>query len=211
MSSPLDARQRSGETKRQRTRGALITAAKGHFAARGWQATRVEDIARDAGVSVATAFNHFNKQALLGHVYAPLFEPLLAGATADIEHETDPTEALTRHVREFAAICRKHQTLTVALLAAVLEQTVSVSGPSAIGDESDVRNIVPLPKPMIDLIAYGQRAHRFRSYPSSSDAGVYHTNALVLRVMTRPKESASTTATLVLSQMLPALLTDSAQ
>lgn len=206
MNAPLEARRRSAETKRQRTRSALVSAAQGHFAARGWQATRVEDIAHEAGVSVATAFNHFSKQTLLGHVYAPLLEPLLDAARAEIGAGVDPVAAVERHVRALTAMCRSHQTLTVALLAAVLEQTISANGAAEPGDDTDVRNIVRFPQAMAELIEYGQRAGRFRAEPPGVDAAVYHTNALLLRIMTRPDESATATADLALGQLLPALL-----
>ncbi|WP_019931254.1 TetR/AcrR family transcriptional regulator [Nocardia sp. BMG111209] len=206
MNAPHDARKRSAETKRLRTRAALVAAARAHFAARGWQATRVEDIAHEAGVSVATAFNHFSKQTLLGHVYAPLFEPMLTAARSDIDTGTDPVEALERHIRALTAVCRRHQTLTVALLAAVQEQTIAAAGAAAEADDGDVRNIVPFPRPLAELIDYGQRAGRFRPEPASADVAVYHINALMLRIMTRPGESADATAELVLGQLLPPLL-----
>ena len=201
----LDSRQRSARTRRRRTRESLIRAARGRFAELGWQATRVEDVAKDAGVGVATAFSHFSKQALLGHAYRPILEPLIERAREDVARERDPIEALTRHVRELAQLGRQHQNLTVSLLAAVQEQTISVGGPPEPDDLSDVRIIVPLPQSMIELIAYGQRTGTFRPSPPSADVGAYHTNALLLRIMTRPQESASATAGLVLSQMLPAL------
>lgn len=206
MNSPLDSRRRSAETKRQRTRALLLAAAGEHFTARGWQATRVEDIARDAGVSVATAFNHFSKHSLLGHVYIPLFEPLITAARADIESDADALDALCRHVRDLSTLGRTQQTLTAALLAAVLEQTVNVNGSAKPGDENDVRNIVPFPAPMIELIGYGQRTGRFRAEVSSIEVGAYHTNGLMLRILTKRDESATATAEFVLDQMVPPLL-----
>jgi AcrR family transcriptional regulator len=202
----LDSRQRSARTKRRRTRESLIRAAQSRFAQLGWQATRVEDVAKDAGVGVATAFSHFSKQSLLAHAYRPIVEPLIERAREDVERARDPLESLTRHVRELAQVGRQHQKLTVSLLAAVQEQTISVGGPPKPDDDSDVRSIVPLPEPMIELIAYGQRTGTFRPTPPSADVGSYHTNALLLRIMTRPHEAASDTADLVLSQMLPALV-----
>jgi AcrR family transcriptional regulator len=202
----LDPRQRSAETRRRRTKESLVKAAQARFAELGWQATRIEDVAKDAGVGVATAFSHFSKQSLLGHAYRPIVEPLLQRATEDVVHKRDPVEALTRHVNELAQIGREHQKLTISLLAAVQEQTISVGGQPRPDDLSDVRSIVPLTKPMIELIAHGQRTGTFRPDPPSADVGAYHTNALLLRIMTRPQESASDTAELVISQMLPGLM-----
>ena len=62
-----ESRARAARTKRDRTRAALLSAADPAFAARGWARTRVEDIASAAGVSNATAYNHFpTKHVLIG-------------------------------------------------------------------------------------------------------------------------------------------------
>ena len=80
-----ESRARAARTKRDRTRAALLGAADPAFAARGWARTRVEDIASAAGVSNATAYNHFpSKHALIGHVYAPLVQTLRTQAYRDI-------------------------------------------------------------------------------------------------------------------------------
>ena len=73
-----DARDRAARTKRLRSRTALITAADATFSARGWTNTRIEDVAALAGVSTATAYNHFpTKHALLAAVYAPYLHTLV--------------------------------------------------------------------------------------------------------------------------------------
>lgn len=205
MSTNLDARQRSAETKRTRTREALINAARERFAANGWQATRVEDIARDAGVGVATAFTHFNKQTLIAHVYAPLVDALIDKGDAELAAGKDPQETLTRQVRRLVTICRKNQQLTLALLAAIHEQTVASAGPPVPGDEHDVRNIVRIPSTILMPIQRGQEAGDFVSAPPAIDFANYHANALLLRTITRPTESTNKTTDLVLRQLLPAL------
>ncbi|MEU3015625.1 TetR/AcrR family transcriptional regulator [Nocardia asteroides] len=206
MDSGTEARRRAAETKRHRTREALIEAARARFGAAGWHGTRVEDIAADAGVGSATAFNHFNKQTLLGYAYAPLIEPLSTLAAADISAELPPTAALTRHVRDLAQIGRHHQNLTTALLYAVIEQASATSGPPQSGDPDDLRNIVPLPTPMADLIRYGADVGEFHLPATAAEIAIYHTNALLLRIMLRPRETAKETAELILTQTLPPML-----
>ncbi|HEY4418069.1 MAG TPA: TetR family transcriptional regulator, partial [Pseudonocardia sp.] len=56
---PRDPRARAAQTKRDRTRRALLDAADTAFASHGWANARMEDIAAAAGVSAATAYNHF--------------------------------------------------------------------------------------------------------------------------------------------------------
>ena len=202
MNSPLDSRQRSAETKRQRTRERLLAAAGERFATKGWQGTRVEDIAQQAGVSVATAFNHFSKHSLIGQVYLPLFEPLRAAALTDIEAGVDPLTALRRHVTDLSVLGRENQMLTNALLAAVFEQSAGNKPDEA----NDARLIVPIPEPMIRIIAYGQEQGRFTEHPTSVEIGVFHSNAMMLHIYTKSNERAAATAKLVLSQLEPAVL-----
>ena len=55
----------TGTTRGERTRQALLTAARERFARDGFRATSVADISRDAGVGGTTAFTHFEgKEAL---------------------------------------------------------------------------------------------------------------------------------------------------
>jgi AcrR family transcriptional regulator len=55
--------------QKQRTRAALLAAAREAFAARGFDAATIRDIARRAGVATGTVFVHFpDKQALLAEV-----------------------------------------------------------------------------------------------------------------------------------------------
>lgn len=204
VNEPTTGRQRSGQTKRERSRRALIDAASMVFAERGWHGSRVEDIAKAAGVSVPTAYNHFpgGKQELIGAVYAPLLVPLAEAVEADIAAERDPVEAVSQHIRDMAAIMRQHQALTATLVSAVSEQTARVGPPTEPGD---VRNLVPATTALIWLIQYGQELGTFRGDPPAREVGAYHGNGLLLRVLTRPCEEAEATAAVVLSQLLPAL------
>ena len=78
---PDDPRARAAQTKRDRTRRALLDAADATFGSRGWANTRMEDVAAAAGVSAATAYNHFpSKHVLVGCVYSPLVRPRTAAA-----------------------------------------------------------------------------------------------------------------------------------
>src|SRR6187397_907244 len=95
-----ESRARAARTKRDRTRAALLTAADPAFAARGWARTRVEDIASAAGVSSATAYNHFpTKHVLIAQVYAPLLRNLRTQAYRDITVGRPIVPALTDHLR----------------------------------------------------------------------------------------------------------------
>jgi AcrR family transcriptional regulator len=201
-----DARLRGAATKRARSRAALQTAAAEVFAAKGWLAARMEDIARAAGVSTPTAYNHFpgGKQQLMGAVYRPLVEPLLSAADAAIRSGMDPFQAVEGHVGALARIARRYQRLTEALVVAVSEQTMKVGRPT-VPDSNDIRIIVPLTAPLTQLVEFGRVIGVFRDYPPPADVSSYHTNAILFRVFSRSDESPEDTARIALSQLLPAL------
>lgn len=68
--------------RRRATREAIMDSAQEQFAAHGYDAVRVEDIAREAGVSRATFYNHFSERE---EVLGALFHRLL---TAEVDPET---------------------------------------------------------------------------------------------------------------------------
>jgi TetR/AcrR family transcriptional regulator len=64
--------------KADRTRAAVLDAAEGLFARRGYAATRLEDVAEAVGVKRAALFYHFrDKQALYDAVLERAFAPLV--------------------------------------------------------------------------------------------------------------------------------------
>ncbi|MGH3613833.1 MAG: TetR family transcriptional regulator [Pseudonocardia sp.] len=89
---PADALRSSGsrarvaQTGRDRTRRALLGAADTAFGSRGWARTRAEDVAAAAGVSAATAYNHFRTTP---------------------PGSTHPREAMTSWIRERWRRCRR--------------------------------------------------------------------------------------------------------
>jgi AcrR family transcriptional regulator len=85
------------ERKKQQTRAAIAEAAARLFAARGFDAVTVADVARDAGVSVGTVFNYF-----------PAKEDLFYGqmqdfgiALVDAVRERAPGESVLAAFRRF--------------------------------------------------------------------------------------------------------------
>ncbi len=161
-----DPRARAARTKRDRTRRALLDAADSAFGSRGWARTRVEDIAQSAGVSAATAYNHFpTKHALLAQVYAPITGLLLAQARSDIAAGRPVVEALDDQVRALCRVCARNRTLTAAFFAAVSEYTIKSGGLADPSDEADPRTLVPMPEALQLLIEHGQRDRRAAALP----------------------------------------------
>ena len=197
---PDDPRARAAQTKRDRTRRALLDAADVTFGSRGWADTRMEDIAAAAGVSAATAYNHFpSKHVLVGCVYGPLVRPLLSEAEHDIAVGRPVVDALTDQVRALARISQRYRKLTAAFWSAVEEYTTKVAGPPDIYDEADPRTLAPVPTPLRKLIEHGQRTGELRPFPSALDVSGMVVNLLLLRSINRADEPAELTAELLLT------------
>jgi AcrR family transcriptional regulator len=201
-----DPRARAARTKRDRTRRALLDAADSAFGSRGWARTRVEDIAQSAGVSAATAYNHFpTKHALLAQVYAPIINPLLAAARQDIAALRPVVEALSDQVKALCRLCARNRTLTSAFYAAASEYTIKIGALPDPDDDADPRTLVPMTEALELLIAYGQGAGELRPYPSARDLSGLLVNTMLIRNVNRPGESADTTAELLLTVMFGVL------
>lgn len=184
----------------------MIAAADSAFAARGWGRTRVEDIAQAAGVSPASAYNHFpSKHALIGAVYRPIVAPLLVQAHRDIAHGRDVVTAIEDQVRELCRLTVRHHELTAAFAAGVLDYTARVGAPPDPGDEGDPRVLVPMPQALVVLVAHGQATGRLRRYPAAPDICGLVVNALLVRSISRRGEAAPVTAELLLTVLLGAL------
>lgn len=198
-----DPRARAAATKRTRTRAALIAAADSAFSARGWAATRVEDIAADAGVSAATAYNHFpTKHVLIGVVFAPHVETLLVQADRDIARGRPVLDALEDQITALARLSYYHRGLTAAFTAAVLEYTIRTGDTPDPGDDLDPRAIVALPAPLTNLVRHGQASGQLRPDPSPEDISSTIVNLLLVRSLNRKDERPEATADLLSTVLL---------
>lgn len=203
---PDDPRARAARTKRDRTRRALLDAADATFGSRGWARTRIEDIAAAAGVSAATAYNHFpSKHSLIGHVYGPLIRPLLVQAERDAAAGRPVVAALEDQVRALARTTVRHRELTASFFCAVQDYTIRVEGPADPADDVDPRTLVPLPDSIRVLVEHGQRTGELRDHPPASEISAMIVNLLLLRSLTQPNETADVRAELLLTVLLAPL------
>lgn len=203
---PDDPRARAAQTKRDRTRRALLDAADATFGSRGWAHTRIEDIAAAAGVSAATAYNHFpSKHSLIGHVYGPLIRPLLVQANRDVAAGRPVVAALEDQVRALARTTSRHRELTASFFSAVQDYTIRVEGPPDPDDEVDPRGLAPVPEALRILVEHGQRTGELRSYPSAVEISGAVVNLLLLRAINRPDEPSDARAELLLTVLFGTL------
>ncbi|GAA2554595.1 TetR/AcrR family transcriptional regulator [Pseudonocardia hydrocarbonoxydans] len=201
-----DPRARAAQTKRDRTRRALLDAADATFGSRGWARTRIEDIAAAAGVSAATAYNHFpSKHSLIGHVYAPLVRPLFVQAERDVAAGRPSVAALEDQVRALARTAARHRELSASFFSAVQDYTIRVEGPADPTDEIDPRLLAPVPDSIRLLVEHGQSTGELRAFPPAADISAMIVNTLLTRTMNRPDESADARAELLLTVLFGAL------
>jgi AcrR family transcriptional regulator len=86
----------------QQTRAALIASGRRLFGERGFAATSVEEIARDARVTTGALYHHFpNKTALFEAVFEVVHAELMAASARAAEGVTDEVEILGRGFEAF--------------------------------------------------------------------------------------------------------------
>lgn len=204
-----DPRARAARTKRDRTRRALLDAAEAIFGSRGWQRTRMEDVAAAAGVSAATAYNHFpTKHALVAHVFNPVIHPLRTEAEYDVAAGRSATEALKDQVVGLARLSSRYRLLMSAFWAAVEDYTLRVGrvpDPATPDADADPRLIAPVPAPLEMVVEYGQQRGEFRGYPPAREIAAMVVNILLMRAVNRPEERPEDLAELLLTVMFGAL------
>ena len=203
---PEDPRARAAHTKRIRTRAALIAAADSAFSRHSWAAARMEDIAEAAGVSPATAYNHFpTKHALLGAVYEPYIRGLIRQAEQDIAAGRPVVEALVDQVNALARLSWYHRGLTASFTAAVLDYTIRVGKGPDPDDQADPRILAPINVALLLLIQHGQATGELRSHPSATEISGMVINLLLVRSINRKEEPPADTADLLLTMLFGAL------
>lgn len=201
-----DPRARAAQTKRNRTRAALLGAADPMFAARGWARTRVEDIASAAGVSNATAYNHFpTKHVLIAQIYAPLLRSLRTQAYRDVTAGRPIVPTLTDHLRALVRTTWRNRGLTAALSAGIADFAVRVGRPADPGDESDPRVLAPVGAVLCELIARGQESGELRAWPPADEIGTMLVDLLLVRAVGRQHSPPELTAELMLTLLFGAL------
>ncbi|MEV1167102.1 helix-turn-helix domain-containing protein [Nonomuraea sp. NPDC049784] len=102
----------------RRTHERLLTAAQATFAEQGTDAS-LREVARRAGVGVATLYRHFpTREALLETLLRHGFDTLRARA-ADLIASPDPGQALVAWIRELAVASARYDGLPASVMAAL--------------------------------------------------------------------------------------------
>ncbi|GAA4674625.1 hypothetical protein GCM10023215_02850 [Pseudonocardia yuanmonensis] len=186
------------EERTAETRAAILRVAEELFSEQGWQGTRMTEVAARSGVAIATLYNHFgSKHALIAHLFVPRIADAVAAVEERIAAGATPHEVVRVAVGEMVLMLRVRRTLTFALFAALQEDAIRNDGPPRGPD--DTRVIAQIPR-ILDT------ALRYAADVLGLDLDVdrtarYHTNALLLQVLTRPDSTAGDVRDFVLRQL----------
>ena len=101
------------------TRAALMGAARGLFAERGYAAVATEEIVRAAGVTRGALYHHFaGKEELFAAVYEEVEADLVAEIGQVATEAADPLDALHLGAAAFLEACRRPEVQRITLIDA---------------------------------------------------------------------------------------------
>jgi TetR/AcrR family transcriptional regulator len=121
---PIDSprRRSSGEE----TRAALLAAAERHFAERGFEAARLEDIAADVGIRRAAIFYHFKDKHEL---YAAVLEAALGDAEAALPSHGSAAERIEGAITGWIDYVARRPTVARLILREAASARQGVTSP----------------------------------------------------------------------------------
>jgi AcrR family transcriptional regulator len=107
-----------------RSRDSLLRAATHHFAERGFSATSIDDVCRDAGVVKSAVYWHFDsKEGLLTAVLEETATAWIDGIVASVHQTGDPRERLSRAIAGMRELVETRPALLRLLHSMLLERT----------------------------------------------------------------------------------------
>lgn len=107
-----------------RSRDSLLRAATRHFSERGFSATSIDDVCRDAGVVKSAVYWHFeSKEGLLTAVLEETATAWIDGIVASVHQTGDPRERLSRAMTGMRELVETRPALLRLLHSMLLERT----------------------------------------------------------------------------------------
>jgi AcrR family transcriptional regulator len=120
----VDSRKSLRDLHAEATRTALVEAGRKLFAARGYGAVSVEDVAREARVTSGALYHHFRgKRALFDAVCEEVQRDVAEQVAAAVGGEHDPWRQLTRGCQVFLDLTMQSE----------VQQIVSTDAPAVLG------------------------------------------------------------------------------
>lgn len=193
------SRQQAGITKRRRTRQRILDAARSLFDERGYYGVTIEEISREAGISVATSFNHFpTKQDIAIAVYTPLVLELMQSIENSIVDGRQIDDVIAEFVHGLAGGLYAHPGMAYVLLPLTHDRRMTKHSES---DEAapDV-SLWQLAEFLGRLLEQRERADQ--RYVPAVEVASFHLSGLLAWIVQHPERSGEDAATLALSQLL---------
>lgn len=190
----LGPRQRAAATKRARTRRWILDAARPLCDEHGYQGTTREQVAKAAGVGMATLHNHFPlKRALVVAAYEPELLPFIKSTREITEARGNAEVALITFVRKLAVMMADHRTLCRALLPIGCEENPADQFHPAFHELAEIFGEL--------IAAYLESDSHYGN--ESSDVARYHLTGLLGAISPpNPPRPADEASTFVLSMIL---------
>lgn len=117
-----------------RSRDSLLRAAARHFSERGFSATSIDDVCRDAGVVKSAVYWHFeSKEGLLTAVLEETATAWIDGIVASVHQTGDPRERLSRAMAGMRELVETRPALLRLLHSMLLERT---------GENAETRDVL---------------------------------------------------------------------
>jgi len=117
-----------------RSRDNLLRAATRHFSERGFSATSIDDVCRDAGVVKSAVYWHFeSKEGLLTAVLEETATAWIDGIVASVHQTGDPRERLSRAIAGMRDLVETRPALLRLLHSMLLERT---------GENAETRDVL---------------------------------------------------------------------
>ncbi len=195
------AQREAGRRRVERSQASIIQAARREFAMRGYEGTSMATVARAAGMSESTVYEHFwSKSGLVRACYEAEYRDLARAV------ETDPADPLARihgHVVRLAGLFGAYP----ALASGVLDGLARMD---EIGRNLDgnPRMASPFPLALVGPIREAKEAGTVRTDIRSMDIAIAITNLVLVHGRIQPRESAEGVARHVERVILGGVLTD---
>jgi AcrR family transcriptional regulator len=186
-------RQRAAATKRERTRSALVQAAS-RLLGQGGE-VNMRDIAREAGVSVATAYHYFDS---VDDVAASFYFGLFEFITGDLYViRPDPVGIIREYLHEIANRLRRYPEAPLRII-----ELMGHHNPRSFEEGFVSAGVIH--EPLTRMIAYGVQEGVFRQVEEYKVAS-YHLYALITLSRLSPTFFEQDVADMVMSQLMPTL------
>ncbi len=191
-----------------RTQLALIRAAREEFTEKGWNGTRVEDVARRADCSVKTLYNHFKtKHELIARVFGGVLTVIIEDGQRVLNETEDVTKTIEWMLSKLVETSIRRRNITAAMVAAMLEQPliypeVDHTPGAKLPEDYGAAIIVAA---LSDLIELGQEDGLFNADLPAFQVASYHVIGTLLLIAMQPDMATEEVQKIALSQLMPAL------